>query len=321
MKVFKTLEEQVNILIDRGLVIDDHDSTMEVLEFENYYNLINGYSDLFVHKDKSKCVDAYQNDATFNEILSLYLFDKKLKNTFLKRILKLENNFKSTIAHDFSRAHGNKDYLKVESFENFSSLPNIKNGKVKARVYYIESLIKKVEHVISEYTPKKDYLRYYTETHGYIPLWVLVNSMSFGVMSKFYSLMKQKEKVQVSRSFNVSKESLETYIKALTEFRNICAHDERLYTYKLSKKSFIKDTKYHKFICTTNKGGYLEGKRDLFACVIIFKELLSKSDFSTFFVELKQQIDKLSKELNSISVEKVLGKMGFPEQWDSIYIY
>ncbi|PTF88772.1 CAAX protease, partial [Staphylococcus chromogenes] len=48
MKPFKTYEEQIQILKNRGLTISDEDKGD--LENENYYNVINGYKDLFLMK-------------------------------------------------------------------------------------------------------------------------------------------------------------------------------------------------------------------------------------------------------------------------------
>ena len=44
---------------------------------------------------------------------------------------------------------------------------------------------------------------HYWDNYHYIPLWVLVRILSFGKISKFYSLMKQKEQNTISRKFNL----------------------------------------------------------------------------------------------------------------------
>ena len=38
-KVFKTIEEQIQILISKGLTIEDYDKTSEILLRENYFFL------------------------------------------------------------------------------------------------------------------------------------------------------------------------------------------------------------------------------------------------------------------------------------------
>ena len=50
-KEFKTYKEQLEILRNWGLVIDDDSKAIVCLQSENYYNLINGYKDLFLQID------------------------------------------------------------------------------------------------------------------------------------------------------------------------------------------------------------------------------------------------------------------------------
>ncbi|WP_243729268.1 hypothetical protein [Mycoplasma capricolum] len=49
-KEFKTFEEQIEILKSRGLIISNEQKAIEILKQENYYNIVNGYKDLFLKK-------------------------------------------------------------------------------------------------------------------------------------------------------------------------------------------------------------------------------------------------------------------------------
>ncbi|MCD8871420.1 hypothetical protein V2W23_11990 [Staphylococcus gallinarum] len=53
MRPFKTLDEQINILMDRGLQINDYDNVKTYLIQNNYYNVVNMYSKLFQEKEIS----------------------------------------------------------------------------------------------------------------------------------------------------------------------------------------------------------------------------------------------------------------------------
>lgn len=71
---------------------------------ENYYNLINGYKELFLDKTTSKDQgDVYLPGAKFEEIYALYLFDRELINLYIRYILEIENNIKSVLARVFSK--------------------------------------------------------------------------------------------------------------------------------------------------------------------------------------------------------------------------
>ena len=60
------------------------------------------------------------------------------------------------------------------------------------------------------------------------------------------------------------------------------------------------------------------GKNDLFAIVIIFKIMLSKSSFNTFVRALKKQLDILNKALTTINITAVTDAMGLPANWEDI---
>ncbi len=117
MKEFKTIDEQISLLTSRGIGIKDTDKTREILLKENYYNIINGYKDLFLD-DKDK----YLTGTTFEEIYALYDFDRKLRSIFLEYILKIENTIRFLIAYYFPKYHGEDNYLNIHSFENFMNV-------------------------------------------------------------------------------------------------------------------------------------------------------------------------------------------------------
>ena len=66
-KPFKTLDNQIDILISRGLVVSDKEVTKSILLRENYYNVINGYKDIFLDKSYGSSEKFIEN-TNFNEI-------------------------------------------------------------------------------------------------------------------------------------------------------------------------------------------------------------------------------------------------------------
>jgi hypothetical protein len=65
-------------------------------------------------------------------------------------------------------------------------------------------------------------------------------------------------------------------------------------------------------------GEYIYGKGDVFSVAIIFKYLLSKDDFRLFMNELSYELDHLEGVLHSISIDNVLDRMGFPNNYRSL---
>ncbi|WP_094545731.1 DUF4411 family protein [Petroclostridium xylanilyticum] len=136
-KLFKTYREQIEILRSRGLKVDK--GAIGVLQTENYYNVINGYKDLFLEIASPE--EKFKDGADFDEIYALYEFDRELRFIFLKQLLKLETNIKSVTAYKFSEKYGHgmdvQDIFKVEHFQVIISGKNLLSGKPVADPFVI----------------------------------------------------------------------------------------------------------------------------------------------------------------------------------------
>ena len=121
-KSYKSYRQQLNILRSRGMVIgkgSQGSRVMRILERENYYNVINGYKELFLaSKATATTEEVYKTGTTFDEVYALYNFDRELRNIYMKYLLKLENTFKTVISHEFSAKYGHDNYLKIDNFDN-----------------------------------------------------------------------------------------------------------------------------------------------------------------------------------------------------------
>ena len=103
-KIFKNLDEQVEIMRSKGLIINDEESTKEILLRENYF-FINGYRHMFTAGDKDKFIPG----TTFEEMYATFLFDRYIRNIMFKYILIIENNIKSIMSYQLSKKYGFKD--------------------------------------------------------------------------------------------------------------------------------------------------------------------------------------------------------------------
>ncbi|MDD2363002.1 MAG: Abi family protein, partial [Oscillospiraceae bacterium] len=311
-KKFSTTNSQLRKLRSRGLIIPNGSRAKRILEMENYYNLINGYKDLFVDHTYSGIDEKYKDNTNFNELYGLYIFDRELRNVFIRYILEIENNIKSVTAHIFSKKYVHDNYLKIANFD--TSIKKWEKNKTQSQktgevADLISNLQREVSHQLKKNSPM---ISHNILTYGYVPLWVLINTLSLGTVSIFYSYMKQKDQNDVGRYFKLKPEELSKILFILSIFRNACAHDERLFNLKCVKRDLkpnsIKDTTIHSIlkIEKNSSNNYKSGKNDLFAIVIIFKLMLTKKSFNKFFFSLKELIDRLSKEIKTITTDDVL---------------
>ena len=305
-KQFKTITEQIELLKSRKLKIENIEVATNILENNNYYFLINGYKNLFI--DYSSNEERYIEGSTLEEIYNLYEFDRKIRIIFLEYILLIERRVDTYIAYEFSKQYGHKDYLISNNFDY-----NQKNNKM------IDKLLNDINsEILHQYKNSNKMIVHYLDTYNYIPLWVLIRILSFGKVSKFYSIMQPKEKNKISKRYNIKSEVLKIYLTNLGEIRNICAHDEKLYDVKLRFK--ISSNKYHSSLNIPKlKGNYIKGVQDLFSVVLILKQMLEKEEFHQFYQSLNKNIYELMKQINSIEFCKILDKMGFPDNYNKLF--
>ena len=303
-KTFKSLEEQIEIFENKGLVIDNKDYAREVLLRENYF-FINGYRRTFMKSaDKSRFIEGTK----FEEVYSLFLFDRKIRNILFKNILIIENNMKSIISYQLSKKYGyrEKDYLKPGTF-NYSF-----DNKKK-----VNDLVSKMKRQIKNNAVTHSATRHYATNYGYIPLWVLVKVLSFGIVVEMFSVLKKEDQYDITELYGLDLNTFNVYLSILSNYRNLCAHEDIVYDNRTQKS--IDDCIYHrKLHIPMMNNDYIYGKSDLFALIIILKSFLKDTEVKDLVLEFDNAINNLEYNLRSIPVAKVLDKMGFPENWKDI---
>lgn len=344
-KTYKTYRQQLAKLRSRGMVIkkgSQGSRAMRILEQENYYNVINGYKSLFLEREATDVLDEkYKEGATFDEVYALYCFDREVRTIYLKFLLKLENSLKTVIAHEFSSIYGHDNYLKLSNFQSTAStdLSDLKYIAKKHRLDIVkdideikrisaeenaEAVIKLIGDIHQELARQMgkhhDVVTHYMTQHGYIPLWVLVNVLTFGKITNFYLHMKLVDKQRVAKFFGVNVKELHKYMNMLSMARNKCAHDERFFDMRFRQSLHTKGIKNFRLLGIVPKpdGSYVSGTNDTYAVAIIFAVLLSKTDLKEFISSMKNAFTKLDKQLITITVEDVMKEMGYHKDWQNL---
>ena len=302
-KTFKTLDEQIDILISKGLVFDDIERAKSILLRENYF-FLSGYRHVFLNPDRKTFIEGTK----FRELYAMFSFDRQLRNIIFKNILIVENNLKSILAYVMSKNHGFKEnnYLNPHNF--------VKDSK---KTRQINDLIRKMKRQISVNGKQHSATAHYLVNYGYIPLWVVVKVLSFGIVGELYTILQYQDQKEIADVFGVDIYSMIEYLPILANYRNLCAHEDICYCNKTQK--VIEDTKYHRLLYITKSDDeYIYGKNDLFALIIILKFMLNNDDFTLFINEISYELDRLSGKLEVITIDKVLHVMGFPSNYKEI---
>ncbi len=303
-KQFKNLDEQIEIFKHKGMKISDENYAKKILLRENYF-FINGYRHLFLksHDDRT-----FKDGTTFEEMYSLFLFDRSFRNIIFKYLLVIENNLKSITSYQLSKKYGyrERDYLKEK---NFTKDPN--------KQAQLNDLLRKMKRQIRVNGSQHSATLHYVSNYGYIPLWILVKVLSFGIVSEMYSILKTEDQKDIARVYQIEPETFMVYLPILANYRNLCAHEDILYENKTQKA--IDDTVYHQLLKIKKVDDeYIYGKNDLFALIIIMKQMLQQEDFKNMTMELENVIATLNYNLTTISINDVFERMGFPINWQDI---
>lgn len=303
-KIFKTLDEQIEILRNKGLIISDIDRTKDILLRENYF-FISGYRHLFMKSFKDS---SFIPGTTFEELYAAFQFDRNLRNIMFKYLLVVENNVKSVISYTLSKKYGfkEKDYLNPKNFTQ---------DKLRSRQVF--DVLNKMKRQIRVNGKQHAATSHYLSNYGYVPMWILVKVLSFGIISELYNILKLEDQMAISEFYNLDSETLSIYLALLANFRNLCAHEDILYDHRTQRS--IPDTRYHyELNIDMTNDEYDYGKNDLFAVIIILKQMLKQDEFDELVFVIGYEIDVLKGKVNSVPLSLILNKIGFPTNWREI---
>jgi len=286
MKKYKNNEELINYLILKNVIINDREKALKNIERYSYYSIVNGYKSVF--KDKN---NNYKPNVAFEEIFALYEFDKNIKAIFLKFTLEVEVIIKSLMANTLAEKYGVQDYLKLENFDE-----NVDEE-------FIHNLIENINKEIDDNYSKHTAIKHYKDTYNLIPPFVLTKILTFGVISRYYGLLKQTDRQDISKYFKISDKLLKQILANLTMIRNISAHSDRLFCYR---------NKYYISFKNIDKNYKRDGNfTNIYMIIECMRVLLDEEMFKEFEILFNTEVNKLKEKLHSIDINDILRIMGF----------
>lgn len=309
-KPFLPYNQQIQLLKSKHLSIEDEPTAESALHCYGYFSLVTGYKDLL----KNPTTKNYQDGATFQDLLAIYQFDEALRELTLRHLLHIERHIRSALSYAFCNIYGDSQsaYVSIQNYDISTARKNMEVTKLINR--YLLPLLSRP----SSYP----YIEHHKSKHNNVPLWVLIKALTFGTVSKMYEYSNTRVQSSVSKEFDFIREpQLRQILEVLTDFRNVCAHNERLFTHRCAKHD-IPDLRLHQKLSIPKRGQeYIYGKRDYFSVVIAFRYLLPHTEFLAFKRNLTNLIDKLCVKTQKITETNLRDTMGLPENWKKITRY
>ena len=281
-----TFDEQLDKLAAHGMIITDREKAKDILKRVNYYRFT-GYA-LQFRQDPSG--SDYIVGTTFETVYHLYKVDEILRDTFRRYIEKAEVYYRTQIAYGFSIAKCTEtpydQHYDENNFYNKKGYMEVMENFSREKNYYKDSLI--VKHHKMKYSSK-------------MPLWVIVELMSFSNMSKLYSSMYYSEKDAIASMVGVGKDTLENHLHCLSVLRNKCAHAARMYNTDFNPPA--------KFTATFLRKHPEIKNNSLFAyTLVLLKRLPDEESKKSLVQTVETVVDEYRSDID-------LSLIGFPENY------
>lgn len=304
-KPFKELDEQIEILSNRGLIIDDYDLTKNYLLYNNYYTTINGIGAVFANNDR------FIEGTKFSQIVALQQFDSRFKNTIFKFVLDIEKYFKSVLVYEFSKSYPND----ADFYLNYNCY--------SSEIFYkddIINLINMLNKVIDKYSESlgENAIKFYRNHHDCLPLWVLVGFLDFGQSLLMYKCLPESIKNSISLDFSnlvirnhgikyrFTPKRLATIMRQIKELRNLIAHNNRLFYYEFSNS-----TPFIPFLHKIYGMQSADERTGIFHIIILLRVFLNNDQYIVLHNSIHGHLRTLRRKISEENFNRVLDSLNF----------
>jgi abortive infection bacteriophage resistance protein len=298
-----SIEEQMEKLTNRGLIIDDVEKAKNYLFNVSYYRL-RAYTFPFQDNiNESEDHRFIRDNIHFNEIIDLYYFDSKLRAFVFNAIATIEVAIRTKITYEYvletKDSHWFLDanlYFDIDKYEEIKE--KIQNEIARSYEEFIKHYRKKYDKPVLP------------------PAWMTLEVLSFGTLSKLFAYLVHKShpKKEITKDFGLPESFfLENWMHAMSILRNCCAHHSRVWNRRFPVRIQLPyDTLFpfidRKTIKTVNNN-------KLFAFLSCMKYILDiispDNDFKKNLVQIIGSGGNLLQ----------LKDMGFPDNWESLDIW
>ena len=214
-----TIEEQIEQLQKRGLLIESELQARKALSHIGYYRLSGYWWPMQLDKQSH----IFKPNSRFSDVLALYDFDTELRVLIFGVIEKIEISLRTKLIYHLSHEVDPWWFQNTNLFDNTSEL-------IKTLASIDEEIERSKDTFIKEHKKKhKDDLRF-------PPAWKTLELTSLGSLSKLYGNLKHtvKSKDIIAAEFGtVNHTFLPSWLQSITQIRNHCAHHSRLWNKNL----------------------------------------------------------------------------------------
>ncbi|MBR4625217.1 MAG: Abi family protein [Alphaproteobacteria bacterium] len=287
-KPYLDVQSQVTLLQSRGLEIPDTQKAEKYLNYIGYYRL-SAYMFPFLTIPKQQ--HQYKKGATFDKVMMLYRFDKKLRLLIFNEIEKIEVAIRNIITATVCEGTNNPFWMTDQA--NYAN-----NGRYTNTLAKIDA---EIQH------SNEEFITHFQNTYSdnYPPAWMLTEILPLGILTNIYNNLKDKRlKKQIAQKFGLQIAPFQSWMTIITLTRNACCHHRRVWNKQNTIRPTLPNSIQYPWI--TLNVDYLKIYFNL--CIIkYFLNIISPQNDMT---------NKL-KTLLATFPEIDTAAMGFPKGWEN----
>ncbi|MCU7936882.1 MAG: Abi family protein [Candidatus Thiodiazotropha sp. (ex Dulcina madagascariensis)] len=325
-KPWQSYDEQLDLLISRGLAVTDRSKALEYLERIGYYRL-SGYwfpfrersGPLVLLDDRGRkparpkkvetvALDGFRPGATFENAVKLYVFDKQLRLLAMDALERIEIALRVDISHSLGRID-RFAYLYPELFhQEFSQ--KLHNSKGVTRHH---EWLGKHARLINE--SKEEFVRHNKSKYGLpLAIWVACEVWDFGTMSRLYAGMREQDQDVISAKYGVQNGRIfATWLRSLNYLRNVCAHHSRLWNRNIVDQPRLPSESEVAWVKPFESNSHLRARCFLLLCMA--RHILQVVNPSSTWPDRMKIHLQTFPDLDHLGLN--LAGMGVPEGWEA----
>lgn len=208
-----SVAQQLALLKARGMAIQDDAKAEFYLTHINYYRL-RAYWLPF--EDPATAPNhLFRQGSNFDDVLSIYIFDRELRLLVLDAIERVEVSFRASFANYLGMAYGSHAHID----------PAIFDPRFHPRC--LQGLNDEIRR------SREDFILHYNRTYSapsVPPIWASTEVMSFGLLSQWYNaILRRGDRNNISALWGLDERFTVSLLRHLSSIRNFCAHHSRLW--------------------------------------------------------------------------------------------
>ena len=222
--IAKTVEEQISLLQNRGMIINDIEKAKEILLDVGYYRLgFYWFPFELDYPQKHHRTHKFKYGTNFDNAVKLYYFDFNLRNILLKPLSRIEIAFRTKVVYYVSNKYPNSPTWFVDT----NVVSNLQARSFEGKVY----------KQILDKTPVIALHHRHHINDKFAPAWKTLEFMTLGEVVHLYKSIKDENlKLKIANIFGIKKlPTFENYLNLITDLRNTCAHGNVLYDFTPEK--------------------------------------------------------------------------------------